>query len=432
MLSFFSVDKYPGIAHTPIVIWGAGRVGMQLITMYEVEYMDYNIAAIVDNNAKMHGLEIVPSAFKNIDRDNAYCQRKIPVISVEQMMKYCREHADCIIVVASIVDKSKDEIYSQISELHLENQIIDEGEFRHLVVREYIDCHIKKYNLELAYQYYTFYYDFVNHVYVDKFRPLIGAIDKDIPFVTIVSPPKTGGNTVDDALTEAGIPHLYYHNGYNLNENPERPDRWVPIIKERCKKFVIGVREPISQNISLMFNQMTNLFSLRSDINNLDAQQLFDNYVEAPILGNVSGDSIYERELMKTGTNFIRELYVQHYFKGSIRTTLDIDVYQVNFDKRAGYTVVDQNGKQIFIYQIERMGSVRQKLADFLGIDSIYLGHSNDGSKKYYSSPYKKFVSGFKMTKEYFEYSYSCDCVRHFYSDEDIEGFKAKWRERVV
>lgn len=432
MLSFFSIDKYPGVCHTPIVIWGAGKVGMQIITMYEVEYMDYNITAIVDNNMKMHGVEITPSAFKNIDKDAVYCHRKIPVISVEKMREYCREHADCIIVVASIVEQSKNEIHSQISELHLENPVIDEEEFRHLVVREYIDCHIKKYDLKLAYQYYTFYYDFVNHVYVDKFRPIIGALDKNIPFVTIVSPPKTGGNTVDDALTEAGVPHLYYHNGYNLNENPEQPDRWVPIIKQRGKKFVIGVREPISQNISLMFNQMPNFFSFRKGINNLDAQQLFASYVEDPILGKATGDSIYEYELMKTGTNFIRELYVQHYFEGSIKTTLGIDVYQIDFDQEAGYTIAEQEGKHIFIYQIEKMDFVKQQLADFLDVEPVHFGHSNDGAKKYYNNPYKKFVKEFKMSREYFDYSYSCDCVRHFYSNKSIEEYMTKWRGHII
>ncbi len=432
MLSFFSIDKYPGCNHTPIIIWGAGKSGMHLISMYEIEYMDYNIVAIADNDVVKHGLEIAPLTAKNIDRDNAYCHRKIPVISAEQVTKYCKEHTDCIIVIASYLESYKEQIHCQISDMNLENPTIDGDEFRYLVIREYIDCHIKKYDSELAYQYYTFYYDFVNHVYIDKFRPIVGAIDKNLPFVTIVSPPKTGGNTVDDALTKAEIPHLYYHNGYNLNENPTQPKKWVPLINKECQKFVIGVREPISQNISLMFNQMPNLFSLRSDINNLDAQQLFNYYVIAPVMGNVTGDSIYEREMLRNGTNFIRELYIQHYFDGSIKTTLDIDVYQIDFDKDEGYTVAEQNGKQIFIYQIEKMDSIKQKLADFLGIEAVCFGHSNDGSKKFYSSSYKKFVREFKMSKEYFDYSYSCDFVTHFYSDKAIAGFLNKWKEHVM
>lgn len=431
MLSFFTIDKYPGAENIPIIIWGAGQTGKNLISMYEIQYMEYNVVAFVDNDITKQGMRNYPVAKKNIVRNNAFCNKKIPVISPKEMREYCMKHEECIIVVAT-PDKYKDEIYCQVSSMRLKNTIVDGNEFTYLIIREYIDCHIKKYDIELAYQYYTFYYDFVNHVYVDKFRPVIGAIDKDIPFVTIVSPPKTGGNTVDDALTKACIPHLYYHNGYNLNENPEQPKKWVPIIREKCNEFVIGVREPVSQNISLMFNQMPNFFSLRNNINNFDAQQLFDHYVAAPVLGSVAGDSIYEWELMKSGTNFIRELYIQHYFEGSIKATLGIDVYQINFDKEAGYTIAEQNGKRIFIYQIEKMNSIRKELSDFLQIEPVYLGHSNDGLKKYYSNPYKNFIKDFKMTKEYFDYSYSCNYVRQFYSDKAISEYMTKWKDHVA
>lgn len=431
MISFFSVNKYLGEKHSPIIVWGAGYAGRQLLSMYEMEYMNYNVVAIADNDLKKHGLEVLPQRARNINPDNLYCQRKIPVVSAEYAAEYCRMHRECIIVVA-VFEKYKCAIFNQISEMNLQNTVVYMDEFKHFVVREYIDCCIKKYSPLLAFQYYSGYYMSVNHVLINKYRPLIGAIDLDIPFVTIVSPPKTGGNTVSDALAREGIPHIHYHNGSDLKENPEKLGGWVSIIRDKCKKYIIGVREPVSQNISLMFNQTPNFFSLRTNSNNLDAQWLFDNYVEAVVMGYAKGDSIYEHELMSTGTNFIEELYIQSYFQKTIKTTLGIDVYQSEFDKERGYSVVRQDGKDIFLYQIEKLKTLKQELAEFLEVPSLDYGVSNDGSKKYYHHAYTNFLNEFVMSEKYYEYSYSCKFMKHFYSDKDIDKYKTKWIEHVI
>lgn len=431
MLSLFSIDTYLGENHIPIIVWGAGYVCRNLLSVYEIQYMDYNIVAIADNDPSKQETEILPERAVGMDADNAYSQRRIPVISAEKVKKYCSECPECIIVVA-VIECYKQEIYDQIEDMRLLNTVVYCSELKHFAVREYIDRCIKKHNVDLAEQYYACYYTSVNHVFVKKFRTLVRAIDGNGPFVTIVSPPKTGGNTVSDALTNIGIVHLYYHNGFDLNENPEKPDRWVPIIRQKCKKYIIGVREPIAQNISLMYNQITNVFSLGEDACNLDAQWLFRHYVVDPVMGKVRGDSFYERELMRTGTNFIQELYIQHYFQKTIRSTLGIDVYQIKFDKDRGYAVAELDGKQIFLYQVEKLDLLKRELADFLERRSIDFGRSNDGMQKFYHNAYNQFVKGFVMPKDYFEYSYSCDFVNHFYSDADIGQFRKKWESHVI
>lgn len=431
MLGLFSIDTYLGERQTPIILWGSGYVGRQLLSVYEIQYMNYNIVAVADNDSSKQGIEIIPKRAEGIVADNAFCQRKIEVISACEVEKYCREYPEYIIVIA-VMECYKQEIFNQIAEMHLSNTVVYCDEFKHFAVREYIELCIKKHNAKLAEQYYACYYNFVNHSFIKKFRPLVSAIDSNIPFVTIVSPPKTGGNTISDALTKMGIAHLHYHNGFDLNENPENPDKWVPIIRQKCTKYIIGIREPIAQNISLMYNQITNLFSMKEDAHNLDAQWLFDHYVVEPIMGTVGGDSFYERELMRTGTNFIQELYIQHYFQKTIYSTLGIDIYQIEFDKQRGCTIAECEGKQIFLYQIEKLNFLKQDLADFLKKPSIDFEQSNNGLEKYYHNAYKRFVQEFTMPKDYFEYSYGCDFTKHFYSDTDIEKFKAKWRSHVI
>lgn len=55
----------------------------------------------------------------------------------------------------------------------------------------------------------------------------------------------------------------------------------------------------------------------------------------------------------------------------------------------------------------------------------------NVGDDKWYSQLYKETKETIKFSQEYFDWSFNSSYLRHFYSDEDIEKFKMKWRGHV-
>lgn len=123
-----------------------------------------------------------------------------------------------------------------------------------------------------------------------------------------------------------------------------------------------------------------------------------------------------------------------------IQTRLDVgfkdffgfNLYDYPFDKERGYSVIKENNVEIFIYQCERLGEIYQNLFEFLGVfegGSLRLGNVAD--KKWYFSYYKQAISDIEFSREYFESCYGSEELHHFYSEEDIKGFRNKWINNV-
>ena len=434
MIGLFTVEEYPGKSKCPIIIFGAGIVGQHLVECYELQYMEYNVVYFVDNDKNKWNHSIVVQGSENIMDDNLYCKRKIQIISVDEMRTYCNLHEDCIIILA-VGEKFDKEVYQQIMNLGIRNKVIEYGMFIALCIREYVDLHIKKYDCNLAYQYYQQYYNFVNDSMVKGYRPLVQYLDKNSSFVTVVGPPKTGNNTILKALHNQRILTVAFHNGSGFWEKSSK-SKWMELVKSGCKKFVIGLREPISQNVSLMFNEIINMFSLGvsdEQINNLDAQELFSKLIEPLAMGYEVEDTMLIKRYEIEGESEAKEHFIQNYCDGMIKSVLGIDVYSVDFDQEKGYGIGEgDDGKQFFIYQIEKLAGLEKEMAEFLGIEKICFQKENNGLKKYYSKEYHIFLQNFTLSKNYFDFCYNHKYVKKFYSNEDVERFKKRWEEHIL
>ena len=428
-IGLFAVNHYPGESKCPILIFGAGWIGQQLINEYELQYMEYNVMFFVDNDLKKQHSKIKPQVQVNIPHNNIYYNKEIPIISVYEMEDFCKRNPDSIIILA-VSEIHQLEIERQLC--GIKNTILNFNTFKVLFIREYVDLHIKKYNAELAYQYFKNYYSYVNKNIIKQYQPLVVYLDKGADFVSVASPPKTGNNTMIRILHNKNILATDFHNGYDFLENSYE-SYWLKLVKEGCKKYIIGIREPISQNISLMFNGIVNMFLFDTDLetNNLDAQFLFDRMIEPLAMGLSCGMNMLERQYEIDHRSEVREHFIQNFFYGSIKNVLGIDVFKIEFNKEKGYGVGVQNGKQVFIYQIEKLENLRVELEEFLQVNEIEIEKVNDGSKKYYAKQYQNFLGKFKMSKEYYHSCYESEYIKKFYSNEDINKFKEKWKNHI-
>ncbi|MEZ3422461.1 MAG: hypothetical protein K1W39_01955, partial [Lachnospiraceae bacterium] len=108
--------------------------------------------------------------------------------------------------------------------------------------------------------------------------------------------------------------------------------------------MIIGIREPIKQNISVMF-QITD-----SELWDLDefwdgggnVQEIFDNY----IIGKSSKKCWYNILKEKIHYNYL----VQDFFKQQLEAFFGIDIYKMAFDKQSGYSIYKFDNIEIFIY----------------------------------------------------------------------------------
>ncbi len=237
---------------------------------------------------------------------------------------------------------------------------------------------------------------------------------KEDNILMVCLPPKTGDHTLMETFHKFKIPH------YVLWHTPNIFDKEEFLKLNKPLKIITAVREPISRDISSMYqgiefifdSPMINKLNLQNNsehfmTNGGDAQEIFDLHFNS-----------------KDGVNSVNDFIND--FKENI-----IDLLAYPFDKNLGYSIIKDAGVEVFVYQLEKIESIISPLNDWLGcsIDSLVLG--NLAENKWISNSYNQAKNDIKIDLGYLEKSYTSDWVKHFYSDEDISKFKSKWNKNI-
>ncbi|MCM1157850.1 MAG: putative capsular polysaccharide synthesis family protein, partial [Clostridium sp.] len=239
----------------------------------------------------------------------------------------------------------------------------------------------------------------------------------------MLSAPKTGNNTIQQSVKECKgniLPIVHWHTLINIDIQR--------FLNQLSLKLIIGVREPIKQNISLMYQSLTAGETGKCAYYDLDAywrgggdvKKIFNEYVIKS-----DKDCCYtELKKKRRGDGL-----VQHFFEQEIEPFLGIDIYQYPFDKENGYSIYHISDKlDIMIYQLEKLNSLEAEVGDFLEIEDFELVKDNDSADKWYKESYQNVIKNMCIDKRYYEECYSGKYINHFYSAEDIDKFKAQWQ----
>ncbi|CCU72971.1 putative capsular polysaccharide synthesis family protein [Thalassolituus oleivorans] len=163
-------------------------------------------------------------------------------------------------------------------------------------------------------------------------------------------------------------------------------------------KLIIGVREPVSRNISGYFQ------SLMSREEGVDLSLLMDMfYAYCPHLCSVK------------------------WFDVELRQRLGIDVYSYPFDVGNGWTSFSDGIYDVFLYRQENLRGLSKELGDFLNIPDFKLVAVNEGGEKWSGDLYSDFLKSFTPSEEYLDLLYNTEYFRHFYGDAYKEEMERKW-----
>ncbi len=266
--------------------------------------------------------------------------------------------------------------------------------------------------------------------------------------VLVCSPPKTADFTVNYTIDY--VNSLFGNdldtkkiNYINLSHQSRMIDKKECEKKFGTLKIITGIREPISQNFSRMFQDISSgiginnwvlgdlavlkygerrkklkeyeaLFSESGD----DVQKLWESYIERYIYNEHNVHKLTNQA--KTVQGFIGE------FKDYV---VDILVYP--FDKAQGYTIIKEGNTEIFVYQLEKLNAIVPQLSEWMGIPFAELVNGNIGEDSWTGDTYKQALKEIELTQEYFDRCYDEPYVKHFYSETDIEKFKERWRPHI-
>lgn len=207
-------------------------------------------------------------------------------------------------------------------------------------------------------------------------------------------------------------------------------------------KIITAVREPISQNLSMLYEDIATstcehkqwLYRKVYGTNNVDIDEVFRDssnlFIEN---GNniqmLFDDFINEFYLCNKDLNLPLEFCIQKFFLTFNQNI--INLHRHPFDKQAGYSIIREGNIEVFVYQLEKLNSIVPQLSEWIGVPFDKLENGNVGSDKWIGESYKQAQKEIEISQEYFDRCFNEEYVRHFYSEEDIEKFKARWRPHI-
>ncbi|MDJ0729934.1 MAG: putative capsular polysaccharide synthesis family protein [Crocosphaera sp.] len=175
-------------------------------------------------------------------------------------------------------------------------------------------------------------------------------------------------------------------------------------------KIITLVREPIAKNISDFFQNLNNPFFHRNGtIENKEIDELIQYFL----------DGFHHR-------------WVLNWLNQNINDVFGIDVFSQEFPKDKGYQIFTTNNVEILLMRTEDINlRIKDAMKEFMNLQEFNIIKTNIGNKKNYAQKYKKFKESIRLPQSYIDEMYNSKYTQHFYSEEEIEKFKAKWLKKA-
>lgn len=404
-----------------IILYGASGTGERTIMLLRDLGLDNKILAVVDSdNKKSMKEEKSKWLGYNIfspDIINSFSKNAIIIIAsiyLDEIFKYLHDELKCFQNVCSS--------FSIRHALHYDimNKNCDYIEDK--IKKKYK----KKYNLWRKIEIKKHYNDQENY-----FIKMIHCIMENSISILLCGMPKTGNTSLKMSFkegTKPGIVFTFHLSYYNISS--------LKILKQTLKSFnhneikiISGVRQPIERIISKKWQGMLykNIYDNSCTPSLLDEcyEKFIDNLLEYKINnGILNGDKYNSRDFP------YRDAY--NWFNDHIKKAFDIDIFKYPFDKNKGYSIIKKNNISIFVYRLDKFSNLEKEIAVFSGEKDFKLKNSNIASEKRYAFAYRQYLEQVKVKKDFFDTLVNSKGMTHFYTEEECEEYKNKWKDKLV
>lgn len=369
-----------------------------------------------------YGYEVKYYCYTSAKGNNAEQYKGKTVFSVDELIQYCNRNHDTVIQIASSYEN---EIMDMLKEKNINATILIQNDFhffinskkldylnkknpsyRTMAIKDSANCR-KYFARNLAWEQLDYY-----------------NLEKDVINI-ILSSPKTGSTTIfESCMASQDIIDPVYIS-YTMKPFSKE---YFDVLSGCQKRFISGIREPISQIISMFFylwytrNYMFDSLDLFPD--HTDCQYWFNEHFakEDKI------DNAFEIfcEVMEFSSGEI-DFYEKDY---SIMT--GIDLLQYPFDKEKGYSIIKENNSEILVYRLDKLNELESTVGKYFGAKDFSLINSNCSDDRIYKSLYKKACDSIRMKRSFIESIYNKKLVQWCYTEEEIEGFWKKWKDNII
>ncbi len=186
-------------------------------------------------------------------------------------------------------------------------------------------------------------------------------------------------------------------------------------------KVITLTREPVSRNISTFFENL----NVVKNSNKGEYVISSDYYgIDSIVVKNENIDNLIDMFFEKLNHNSPLE-----FFDKEIKTVLGIDVFKEKFKTKSGYGIYENDKVKVLLLRLEDLNVIAKKaFKEFLNIDNFIIKNANIGEEKVYAPIYKFFKEKVSFPKSYLEKLYNSKYTLHFYSNEEINRFRKRWK----
>jgi hypothetical protein len=224
------------------------------------------------------------------------------------------------------------------------------------------------------------------------------------------------------SLTWAGIEHgkqMYARMFRDGSDTNFRRANHLFASQHLCKKIAKGignrpwkvislVRDPVATNVSAFF-------------------QIIDHYLPG-FTQQYKVGAVQVDDAIRVFLDQYDHEEPLMWFDIELKSTLGVDVYATRFPTSKGYEIYRGAKVDVLILRLEDMNErAGEAFKEFLGIDNFSVVTANLSDEKGYHNAYREFKEAIKLPPSYVANMYESRYVRHFYDDEEIGKFRAKW-----
>lgn len=179
----------------------------------------------------------------------------------------------------------------------------------------------------------------------------------------------------------------------------EQPDRPV--------KIVTLVREPVSRAVSNLFEN-PNLLVDGANLRELPLERIIGIAAEQ-VLSSMH--------------------YTERWFDRELCGLFGIDFFGQPFDKEGGFTTLEKGRYQLLAGKLELLSKNGEaRLGEFLGLDGdLPIERRRARSSTGEASLYDQVREKLTLPAELLDQAYSSRVCQHFYTEEEIAGFRGNW-----
>jgi hypothetical protein len=119
------------------------------------------------------------------------------------------------------------------------------------------------------------------------------------------------------------------------------------------------------------------------------------------------------------------------WFDRHVKANLGIDVFAEPFDQARGWQIYEGEDARLLLIRQESFASLPEAAGTFLGLGAppSAIPHANAAEGHAYRGSYREARETIRLPAALLDTVYSARYARHFYSPDEIRGFRERWSE---